>query len=84
MKATRFDVARAHSLCVRIESLRREYMDMSEEFRNGAEEQFEAENQFLNILERLDRTAQDTARIAEESKQRMPLMDCCSLPAEIF
>lgn len=83
-KATRFDVSRAHSLRVKVASLREDYLDMSEEFREFLDEHFEAENQFLNLLAKLEITADDIANIAEENRERIPRMDCCSLPVDIF
>lgn len=81
-KVTRFDVSRAHSLGVKVAFLREYYLDMSEEFREFFDEQFEAENQFLNLLSRLEVTTDDIANIAEENRERIPKMDCCSLPVD--
>lgn len=81
MTTKRFDAARAHALCVRLETLRRDYLDLSEELRSKLDEEFEPENQFLNLLNKLEITTSDIAVIAEEAKASVPTMDCCSLPA---
>ena len=73
----RWEISKCHSIAVKCESLREEYMSLSEGIRGELEAEIEVENQFLNILHKLSITAGDMADIAEERKSCSVSMDCC-------